>query len=131
MGAQLTGSGRAQEREEQSEESCSNVVDDTSDLSGDGSWVGWELASCNWGSTSLDGIGSVLESRGNLNKGSLDGGDRGLDILRLGEWLDLLDVGLDERSGGGNVLLKALESYDSCLSLGNISGGRCESGALS
>jgi hypothetical protein len=39
----------------------------------------------------------------------------------------------DERSACGNIFLKALESYDSCLSLGkrNISGGRCESGALS
>lgn len=39
----------------------------------------------------------------------------------------------DERSACGNIFLEALESYDSCLSLSkrDISGGRCESGALS
>lgn len=94
---QLTGCSRAQEGEEKTEESAGNVVDDTSDFSGNGSWVRWELAGGNWGDTGLDGIGGVLERRGNLDKRSLDGGNRSLNIGIRGEWLNLRNVRLCRR----------------------------------
>lgn len=94
MNGQLTSCDRAQEREEEAEESASNVVDDTGDFGSDGSWVGGELAGSNWDGTGLDGIGGILERSSNLNKRFLDSGNGGCNIGRLGEWPNLRDVGL-------------------------------------